>query len=120
MPQITVEKVLNELRPVFFKYKIQDNRIQSCGIETSSNGKEVNIKIYRINQFSNEIIAYLMTCFDLFIASVSDKWEQFTFSITSDVQIAEGETFYRYTFQSKNNTNEDLAGINFSHLVFLD
>ena len=109
---ISLEKLLWKLCPVYFKVKCKEDFITTVQICTSEDGKKVYVKIYVINELSLSRIAYITTCLDAFTRSFSDKWNEFTYTFQTIVPIGKDHKVNKYTFVSENNTNEDLAGKN--------
>ena len=109
---ISLEKLLWELCPTYFKIKCAEDFITTVQVCTSEDGKKVNVKLYVINELSFPRIAYISTDLDAMTRSVSDKWEPFTYSFQSIVPIGEEHKLNKYTFTTENHTNEDLAGKN--------
>ena len=109
---ISLEKLLWKLCPVYFKVKCKEDFITTVQICTSEDGKKVYLKIYVINELSLSRIAYITTCLDAFTRSFSDKWNEFTYTFQTIVPIGKDHKVNKYTFVSENNTNEDLAGKN--------
>ena len=109
---ISLEKLLWKLCPVYFKVKCKEDFITTVQVCTSEDGKKVYVKIYVINELSLSRIAYITTCLDAFTRSFSDKWNEFTYTFQTIVPIGKDHKLNKYTFISENNTNEDLAGKN--------
>ena len=109
---ITLEKLLSELCPVYFKVKCEEDFITTVQVSMSEDGKKVYVKVYVINELSFSRIAYITTCLDAFTCSFSDKWNPFTYTFQSIVPISEENKLNKYTFTSENHTDQDLAGKN--------
>ena len=109
---VSLEKLLWELCPTYFKIKCAEDFITTVQVCSSEDGKKVNVKLYVINEISFSRIAYISTVLDAITRSVSDKWEPFSYLFQSIVPIGEEHRLNKYTFTSENHTNEDLAGKN--------
>ena len=109
---VSLEKLLWVLCPVYFKVKCKEDFITTVQVSTSEDGKKVYVKIYVINELSFSRIAYITTCLNAFTRSFSDKWNDFTYTFQSIVPIGEDHKLNKYTFTSENHTNQDLAGKN--------
>ena len=110
--KVSLEKLLWELCPVYFKVKCEEDFITTVQVSASEDGKKVYVEIYVINELSFSRIAHIITCLNAFTRSFSDKWNHFTYTFQSIVPIGEDHKLNKYTFTSENHTNEDLAGKN--------
>ena len=70
---MTVDQLLYELGPAFCKYKLENEAIQSFGLNTNADGKKIELIIYKIGLFSHEKIAFVIACFNAFVRFSSDK-----------------------------------------------
>ena len=109
---VTLEKLLWELTPTFFKIKCPEDFITVVDVSSSADEKIVTVSIYMLNELSISKIAYISACLDAFARSYSDKWDDFTYSFQPIVSISEEYKLNKYIFETKNRTEEDLAGKN--------
>ena len=121
--EVTVDKVLEELVPHFFKNNLEfeNEGIGSCVIKTSFDGDKVIVEICKVNYFTDIQCAYLINTFNAINRSVSDKWEQFSHEVFVQpiASITQGNGLNKYIFSSENKNNEDLARKNYSKIFFL-
>ena len=110
--EISLEQLLWELCPSYFKIKCVEDFITTVSVCTSEDGKKVSVKVYVINELSFPRIAFIATVLDAMTCSVSDKWMPFSYSFQSVVSIGEEHKLNKYTFTTENHTNQDLAGKN--------
>ena len=110
--EVSLEKLLWELCPTYFKIKCPEDFITTVSIDTNDDGKKVNVKAYVLNELSYPRIAYIISVLNAITRSVSDKWEAFSYSFQSIVSVTEEHKYNKYTFTTVNHTNKDLAGKN--------
>ena len=104
---MSIDQLLYELGPLFCKYKLEN--VASFSLNTNSDSNTIDLIIYKLDTFSHEKVAFIIDCFNAVVRSFSSNLEEFTYCISNIVQV-QGEThFYRYTFTTKNLSDQDLA-----------
>ena len=114
---VSLDQLLWELCPTYFKIKCPEDFITTVSICTSENRKEVSVKVYVINELTFPRIAYISTVLDAMTKAVSDKWMPFSYSFQSIVPIGVDHKLNKYTFSTVNHTDQDLAGKNKTYIT---
>ena len=104
-----VDKILWELLPVYFKVKIAELKIVSIGLKTNQDGNEVKVTVFVVNTISINHISTILAVLDLINLSTSNSWMPYSYAFANIADIEQEHKLYKYTFTSKNLTDEHLA-----------
>ena len=114
--EITVEKLVWEVVPDYFIYKLPNLKIISCSIKTNNEGNKIDFSFFVIDYISFTAIANIFEVFDVIVKSCSDKWSPCSYSTQIIAQIVETKPLIKYTLTTINSSTQDLADKNVVHL----
>ena len=103
---VTIDKVLWELVPVYFQVKIPELKVISIGLKTEEDGKELTITAYVVNFIPVEKVRIILAVLDLINLSSSCNWIPYTYSFIDIMNIQGEDKLYNYTFNTKNLSGE--------------
>ena len=107
---VKVHKVLWELLSVYFKVKIPELKVVSIGLKTNETGSEIKISVFVVNTISVNHLSTILAVLDLISLSTSNSWMPYSYSFADIADIEQDHKLYKYIFDSKNLTEENLAG----------
>ena len=116
---MALDECLWEIGKSFAFYKLE--HIFSFCLNTNEEGNEINLVIYRVDEFSHEKIAYIIEFFNSFLHfyDTSLSWEEFTYSKLTLTEIQDGINYNKYTFTTKTNSSQNLARQNIKQITRL-
>ena len=114
--EITVEKIVWEIVPDYFLYKLPNLKIISCSIKTNNEGNKIDFSFFVIDYISFTAVANICEVFDVIVNSSSDKWSSCSYSTEIIAQVVQTKPLIKYNLTSINSSTQVLADKNVIHL----
>ena len=108
--EVAVNDIIWELFPNYCKLKLSHLKIISAGLKTNSTGNEIKVCFFIVKLLSLEEIVLITGVLDVISKSSNNNWTSYHYSYQPTATINENHNLFKYTFTSKNHTNEYLAG----------
>ena len=105
-----------EIGKQFCLYKLE--HIFSFYVHTNETGNQIEIGVFKVDDFSHEKIAYIIECFNAFLHFFDNNqtWEEFTYSKLFMAEINEGINYNKHTFTTKTNPSLNIARQNIKQI----
>ena len=109
---ITPEKLVWEIVPDYFIYKLPNLKIISTCIKTNNSGDRIDFSFFVIDYLGFPSIANICEVFDVILKSSSDKWSPASYSTQIIAEVGTARPLIKYTLTTINCSGKNLADRN--------